>query len=266
MFKVTKYPHGTFSWVDCASTDAEAGKQFYTALMGWDTEDMPMGDGTFYTFFNLEGGPVAAINPIPPALQAQGMPSVWNSYITVDDVDAMVEKVNDLGGTVMVGPMDIFESGRMLTVQDPTGAVVSLWQPKDHIGARFVNTPGAFTWNELYTRDVAKASDFYSQLLGWEIEKMDGQDYWLGKINGRMNCGIMALTEEFGDMPPNWSVYLSVADIEAATKKAEELGGQVHMALCEAGQVGRFSVIGDPAGATVTLIQLNQPDAWVENA
>lgn len=264
MFKVTKYPHGTFCWVDCASTDAEKGKKFYTELMGWQTEDQPLGDGTFYTFFKQDGEQVAAISPMQKAMQEQGMPSVWNSYITVDHVDPMVDKVTALGGTLLAEPFDVFDNGRMLTLQDPTGAVVSLWEAKTHIGATLVNTPGAFTWNELYTRDVAKSQAFYSGLLGWEFDKVEGQEYWVGKVNGRMNCGMMPLSEEWGDMPPNWAVYFSVADIEAATQKVEELGGKVHMALASAGETGRFSVIGDPAGASVTIMQVNNPDHWVE--
>ena len=262
MFKVTKYPHGTFSWIDCATTDWEGGKKFYSELMGWTCEDIPMGDGTFYTMFKHDGLEVAGISAIPKSME--GMPSHWNSYITVDDVDALAPKVKEFGGTIVAEPMDVFESGRMLILQDPTGATVSLWQPKNHIGSSLVNTPGSLAWNELYSGDIDKARDFYAKLLGWEWQKMEGMDYWLCKVNGRMNGGAMQLTPEFGDMLPNWTAYISVADIEASTAKVKELGGQVMVELNEAGDVGRFSVITDPQGAAITLMQLNQADPWVE--
>lgn len=264
MFKVTKYPHGTFSWVDCTSRDAEGGKTFYSELMGWQTEDVPMGDGLFYTFFKQDGETVAAISPMQPEMQSQGLPSMWNSYITVDDVDATAKKVQELGGTLMGEPFDVFDNGRMVVLQDPTGGVVSLWHPYKHIGSSLVNTPGALTWTELYTHDPVKAMDFYGQLLGWEFEKMPDQAYWVGKVNGRMNCGIMPINESMGDMPPNWGIYFSVADIEAVTKKAEELGGQIAARLMDAGDVGRFSVIVDTAGAVATFMQVNHPDPWEE--
>lgn len=264
MFKVTKYPHGTFSWVDCNTTNWKGGKKFYSELMGWETEDVPMGNGMQYTFFKKDGETVAAISPMQKEQQEQGIPSMWYSYITVDDVDALAGKVKELGGTLMGEPFDVFDNGRMVLLQDPTGAVVSLWQPKTHIGATLVNTPGAFTWNELYTRDVPAAKEFYSQLLGWEFEKTEGMEYWVGKVNGRMNCGIMPITEDFGDIPPYWAVYFSVADIEETTKKVKELGGQVHSELMDAGGIGRFSVIADPGGASVIIMQTNNPDPWVE--
>ncbi len=265
MFKVTKYPHGTFSWIDCNTTDWEAGKKFYTELMGWTTEDIPMGEGLFYTMFKQDGLNVAGFSPMMPDMQAQGMPSAWNSYITVEDVDVLVPKVKQLGGTVIAGPMDVFESGRMVTIQDPGGAIVSLWQPKNHIGASLVNTPGALTWNELYSGDLDKARDFYTNLLGWEWQQMEEPNYyWTCKVNERMNGGAMQLTPDFGDMPPNWTVYLSIADIEATTQKVKDLGGQVLMELHDAGEVGRFSVILDPQGAAVTLIQVNNPESWIE--
>jgi predicted enzyme related to lactoylglutathione lyase len=63
---------------------------------------------------------------------------------------------------------DIDGDGRMVVVQDPTGAVLGAWQPRVHIGARRVNDPGCFTWNELQSRDAETAADFYAELFGWE--------------------------------------------------------------------------------------------------
>lgn len=265
MFKVTKYPHGTFSWADCSSTDVDAGKKFYCDVMGWTTEDIPMGNDMFYTFFKQDGETVAAISPMQPAMQAQGVPSMWNSYITVDDVDALIPRIKELGGTVMGEPMDVFDDGRMVVLQDPTGAVVSLWQAKNHIGASLVNTVGAMCWNELYTSDTDAARTFYAELLGWDFEKMAEEgNYWLGKVNGRMNCGITSLPEGSGEMPPNWGIYFTVADIDAATEKVKESGGTVHSGPFMAEGVGRMAIISDPCGATINIIQTENPDPWEE--
>ena len=56
------------------------------------------------------------------------VPSHWMAYITVNDVDAVVKKVPELGGEVMHGPMDIPQVGRFCIIKDPTGAVVSLME------------------------------------------------------------------------------------------------------------------------------------------
>ncbi|MDQ7026398.1 MAG: VOC family protein [Anaerolineae bacterium] len=263
MFKVEKFPHGTFSWADCQSTDAEKAKKFYVELMGWSKNDQPMGEGMVYTMFEKDGENVGALNQMQTEMQAQGIPSFWNNYITVDDVDALAEKVTELGGKVTSPPFDVFESGRMMVIQDPTGANVSLWQAKDSIGASLVNTTGAMIWNELATRDVPKAMEFYKNLLGWEFQKAENLDYHFIVNNGRMNGGMLTINANMGDIPPNWMVYYNIADIDAAVKKVKDLGGQVHVE----GQspVGPFAVIADPAGAVLTIMQADQPQPWLES-
>lgn len=264
MFTVTKYPHGIFCWADCASTDAAKAKTFYENVMGWTSNDLPMGDGMVYTMFQKDGKTVAALSQMQPEMQAQGTPSFWSNYVNVDDVDALVDKIKELGGTIIAEPMDVFEEGRMLVLQDPTGAMLSLWQAKNHIGASLVNTPGAFTWNELYTRDVEKAKEFFSKLLGWEYAVDEASGYLSITNQGRMNGGIMELTESFGDMPPNWTVYFSVADIDATIEKAQANGGNILMPKTPASDIGHFAVIADPAGAVATYMQIKNPDPWIE--
>lgn len=263
MFTVTKYPQGTISWADCSSTDVEKSKQFYADVLGWNFTDVPMGDGQFYTMYEVDGKSVAGLGP-----QQGDIPSIWNTYISVDDVDAMAAKVTELGGSVHVPPMDVFDSGRMMVFQDPTGAYISLWQPKNHIGAGLVNTVGAMCWNELMTRDVEKAKTFFADLLGWEYQKMDGMDYWLIMNNGRMNGGIMPIGDDNPDMPPNWSVYFNVADIDEAMKKVEASGGkQITPIMGEADtSPGRFVPVSDPSGAVLLLIQAIQADPWEDPA
>lgn len=261
-FKVTAYPHGTLSWADSTSTDQAKVKPFYAALFGWEIEDAPMGSDQFYTMYHIDGNYTAGLGTMPQEMQQASIPSHWINYISVDDVDSLVGKVTELGGKVIAGPFDVFENGRMMSIQDPTGAMVSLWQPKSHIGAGIVNTNGAMCWNELATRDLAAAQKFYGELLGWTFGEDGETGYHYIKNNGRMNGGMMEMDDTWGDVPPNWMVYFSVPDIEATVKKAEELGGKVHVPPTDAGSTGRFSVIADPTGAVFTAMQLNQVDTW----
>lgn len=264
MYTVTKYPHGTFSWADAMSTDSEKAKEFYIGLLGWGKEEFPMGEGMTYTMFEQDGSHVAAVSPMPSEMQGQNIPSHWNNYVTVDDVDSMVDKVKDNGGTVVSEPFDVFDSGRMMIIQDPTGATVSLWQAKSHIGAGVVNKPGAMMWNELATRDVETAKNFYNKVLGWEYQVDDKSGYTMILNNGRMNGGMMQMDEKWGDMPPNWMVYFNLADLDGTLKKVEDLGGKVVMGKTEAAGVGYFSIVSDPAGAVCTIMQANQYDEWIE--
>ena len=145
MYKVTKYPHGAFSWADLGSADAAASKAFLTALMGWDTLDIRFGeaDHEIYTMFTLEGENVAALNQLSPEMLAQGIPSAWSSYITVDDIDALIPRIAALGGQVAMGPFDIFDSGRMIACMDAQGAPICFWQARSHIGRQTSSTARA---------------------------------------------------------------------------------------------------------------------------
>ena len=88
------------------------------------------------------------------------MPPYWSVYVTVEDADATLDRGAANGGTVVMGPMDVFDAGRMGVIQDPVGSFISIWQPGAHIGATLVNQNGTFTWNELATPDLDKARDF----------------------------------------------------------------------------------------------------------
>ena len=263
MFKVTKYPQGTFSWADNTSTDPEAAKAFYMDLFGWGALDFPIGEDMFYTMFQNQGEHAAGFAGMNPDMQASGMPSHWTNYVSVDDVDAMVDVVTANGGTIVFGPMDIFESGRMLQFIDPTGAALGLWQPKDHIGAGIVNTVGAMCWNELLTKDAEAAQAFYGALLGWEFFA-DENGYIMIQNNGRNNGAMMQMDESFGEMPSMWQPYFTVADIDESVGRASELGATIIIPKTEAPGAGHFAYMSDPAGAHFYIIQLNQAEAWVE--
>ena len=177
MYKVTKYPHGTFSWAENSSTDPDKAIPFYMDLFGWGKTETPIDETHTYTMFTLEGENAAALSDMLP----EGVPSFWFNYVTVDDADSLAEVVTDNGGAIIYGPADVFDSGRMLIIQDPEGAHMGLWQPKNRLGAGIVNTVGAMCWNELLTRDSDAARAFYGALLGWEF---DGDENYIDIITG----------------------------------------------------------------------------------
>jgi predicted enzyme related to lactoylglutathione lyase len=114
---------------------------------------------------------------------------------------------------------------------------------------------GAFSWNELMTTDVAGAKKFYSSLFGWTLEDQNvGMPYTTAKISNEECAGIMSIPAENQGMPASWNGYVTVNDVEASVKHAIELGGSLLMGPVDIPNVGRFSVIADPQGATLTLI------------
>ncbi len=262
MYTVSKFPHGAFSWADNSSSDPAASKAFYLALFGWEHIDIPIGEGMTYTIFQLDGANVCALSGMLPDQLRAGIPSHWNNFVTVDDVDALAAVIEAHGGKLVYGPVDVFDSGRMLALEDPTGAMLNLWQPRSNIGAGIVNTVGAMCWNELLTRDGESAKAFYGNVFGWQFH--GDAPYIHIRNRGRGNGGMLVMDENFGEMPNCWLPYFNVADIDAAMKRVEELGGRVITQKMEAPDNGWFTVIEDPAGAVFYIMQLVKADPWIE--
>lgn len=120
--------HGMFSWFELMTEDVATAKNFYSDLLGWTTEDQEMANGATYTVISNNGEQIAGIMETPEQAKQMGAPPNWGSYISVDDVDAAAAKAEEMGATILVPLMDIPQVGRMVTIQDPTGAVVSLMQ------------------------------------------------------------------------------------------------------------------------------------------
>lgn len=242
-----RYEPGTFCWVELATSDEDAAKEFYGSLLGWSYDDRSIGEDAVYSMAKLDDHHVAAIFK-------SDQPPHWNSYVTVDDVEAAARKADEAGGTVAAEPFDVMEAGRMAVVEDPTGATLCLWEARDHIGATLVNAPGALSWNDLATSDVGKAAEFYGELFGWEVAEVEGApgDRVVIRNGETMNGGMAALPESAQDAPAHWLPYFAVQDVDRAVEVAVEAGGQ---ALADAMDVpaGRFALLADPHGAVFAI-------------
>jgi uncharacterized protein len=257
----TEYKHGTFSWVDLGTTDPDAAKKFYGGLFGWTFSDMPAGPGMTYSMCKMGAHDVAALFKMGPEMK--GVPSHWTSYVTVDNVDERTKKVVASGGKVIKEPFDVMDVGRMALVQDPSGGTLSFWQPKKHIGAGVVQDPGSLCWNELFSTNVDAAGKFYVQTVGWKTETMDMGPmgtYTLFQRPGEGKegnvGGMMAMPPTMKDVPSHWLAYFAVADIDASTKKATDLGGKTVVPPTDIPNIGRFSIIRDPQGAVLALFKM----------
>ena len=248
MYTVSKYPHGTFSWADTSSTDSAAAKQFYMDLFGWGKFDIPIGEGMTYTMFQHQGQNVAALSDATPEALEQKIPSHWSCYVTVDDVDALLPVVTANGGQIIYGPMDVFDSGRMAFLMDPTGAALGLWQARNHIGAGIVNTVGAMCWNELLTRDAETAKAFYSKFARLGIlrrralhpHQQSRAQQWRHDRDGRELRRYAALLDALLQYRRNQSRHRAYQRARWASAPGTERGARYRLV------VGRAT---DPAGA-----------------
>ncbi len=258
----TSYDHGVPSWVDLASTDLEAAKAFYGGLFDWVFEDYEPDPDAGYLLATRDGHRVAGLMQMPPDMAAGGMPSIWTTYIAVDDIDATAGKVEGAGGQVMQPPRRVSAAGSMAMIVDPTGAVVGLWQGDEHVGAGLVNEHGALAWNEVQTPDPAGAAAFYAAVLGWSHDTMDmgeAGDYTVFHLgDGKGIAG--AMKPPMPEVPSHWSIVLATDDADATAAKANALGGVVHAEPFDIPGVGRLAVIADPTGAVFQALQTQPQD------
>ena len=115
--------HGAFSWSELMTTDPAAAADFYAKLFGWTVQTMEMGMGPDRVLKVAETS-VGGIMGMPP--DAPAVPPNWGCYVTVDNVDAVLDRCAALGGKTLVPAMDVPGVGRMAVLQDPQGAVLSV--------------------------------------------------------------------------------------------------------------------------------------------
>ena len=251
MPNIDHYAPGSFCWFELGTTDQNAAKSFYKSLFGWDADDLPMGPDGVYTMFILDGRAAGAGYTLMPEMRTHGVPPHWAIYIAVANADEAVAKATQAGGKIIKDAFDVFDIGRMAVIQDPTGAVFHVWQEKRPKANGISGVPGTFCWADLITRDVPAASKFYNAVFGWEIAKGENDNSgYLHIKNGEHFIGGMPPSEHMPPgVPPHWMLYFYVADVDASTKKLQDLGGKVLMAPMTMEKVGRMSIVDDPQGA-----------------
>ena len=258
MTNIEKHAPGAFSWIELATTDQTAAKDFYAKIFGWSSQDFPIGPTEVYTIFQSEGRDAAASCMLRPDQRSQGVPPHWNLYVAVESADATAARATQLGGTVLAAPFDVFDSGRMAVVQDPTGATICLWQPNKHPGTGIAGSHGTLCWADLSTPDRERAGQFYADLFGWQMMKEDedsAHNYWHIKNGEEFIGGIPPSSQHQAGAPAHWLAYFLVSDCDATASAAKNLGAMVYMPPTDFENVGRISVMADPQGAAFAIFK-----------
>jgi len=112
-----------FGWGEVSARGVDKVVPFYERVFGWTPKTVGSPDQP-YTEFQVDGHSIAGAAEMNPMVPAQ-VPSYWQVYFTVDDVDASHRKATDAGARELVAPMD-FPGGRMSILSDPQGASFGL--------------------------------------------------------------------------------------------------------------------------------------------
>jgi uncharacterized protein len=259
MTNIDKHKPGSFCWIELATTDQGAAKAFYGSLFGWSAADMPIGPDDLYTIFKLQGRDAAAGYTMRKDQRERRIPPHWGMYVCVQSADKAAERVGKLGGQLLCPAFDVFEAGRMATVQDPTGAVFSLWEPKKNAGIGIGGVDGTFCWADLSTPDPARARSFYSDLFDWKMTDDSDDNPPSGYVhiqNGEEFIGgIPPVQPRRENIPPHWLAYFQTSNCDATAAKAKQLGATFCLQPMTMENVGRMAVLADPQGAVFAIFQ-----------
>jgi predicted enzyme related to lactoylglutathione lyase len=266
------YPAGVTSWVDIEHPDLDAAATFYGGLFGWTFEQAtPPGAAPRYFIAQLNGLDAAGIGETGPAGEAPG----WQTYVAVDDADAVAARVEACGGRLLDGPAEAGEGGRWVGCADPFGVQFRLWQSRRRPGVQVVNTPGAWNFSDLHAADPAASAAFYTDVFGWSIDdvgfgsmiRVPGYgDHLASTVDPdiRQRQAGVSVPPGFADAigwltaaapgdAPHWHVTFTVADRDASAESAERLGGTVLDRSDTAWT--RQALIRDPQGGVFTASQ-----------
>lgn len=249
---------GKFVWFDLVTNDVPAVKQFYGGLFGWEFE----GDEDTYTTITYQGAPVGGIIN-RPRQDAAVNESRWIGYLSVPDVDQAVATTEQNGGTVYREARDYPDRGRIAVVGDAQGAVMALIRAEGGDPPDEEVRTNDWAWMELWTRNVSGTSDFYRDLVGYELEEItppwEGEQrvsYRVFKQGERASAGLIEIPWE--EVNPTWLPYVLVDDAPATAEQAEKLGGEILIAPDKNIRNGEAALIADPSGAYLAIQQ--EPD------
>jgi len=246
---------GNFCWTEVFVDDPARAKAFYGELFGWEAREMPMPGGA-YSMLHIGGKLVAGAGKLPPEEKKAGAGPHWLSHVYVTNCNDATNKAKALGAKVLQAPTHV-GPGTMAVVQDPTGGVLALWHTRESMGTFLWGETNSLCWNELVTTDADAATKFYVGLFGWITESWPMGDFTYTVLkNGDVPvAGLMPQPKEMKGAPSAWTAYFAVSDCDASTKRAEKLGGKVCMGPLDIPNVGRFSILADPEGATFAIIK-----------
>jgi predicted enzyme related to lactoylglutathione lyase len=255
---------GKVIFVELATPDLDAAKQFYAGLFGWTFLDMQTG-GTAYAEALADGRQVAGLI-LKPAPAGRRLQPAWLSFIAVRDVDAAKTIALQQGATVLFEPHSIPDRGRVAVFADPQGAVFAVLASTSGDPPDILAAPGEWIWSTLISSDPDKAAAFYQSLCEYEVFEApadDGGRHLILASDNYARASINSLPANTPDYHPHWLNFIRVEDTVKMAAKVVALGGRVLVEPRVDRHGGRIAVVADPQGAPFGLLEWTDNDSKV---
>ncbi|AJT41073.1 VOC family protein [Psychromicrobium lacuslunae] len=259
MIEIPKYPIGAPCWVESLQPDVNTAVTFYSELFGWSFQDSGSRE---YHVARLNGRRVAGMAQAPAMLDR----GAWVSYVLVADLDEVVSKAQQVGGSLIVGPLKGPSDERSALLSDPSGAVFGVRQGSSPTVAELSQASGTWQKTALHSPNLAAAATFYGAVFGWRFEaKPDSEITQLRLAAAEDELADLGSTDEViavatespaaAGVPAHWAVNVQITDADDFAARVLELGGSLLMPPSDAPGF-RNVIFADPNGGVLGASQL----------
>lgn len=239
---------------ELATSDVAKSKAFYGPVFGWTFEDIP-GKPRDYTVVRKDGEFIGGMFEF---LRDEGedRSGEWIPMFSIPDIDSAAEGMTTAGASIISGPRDLPDRGRLLLATDPHGAVIMLLE--SNRGDPPDSKPGmnSWAWNELWTNNPDGALSFYDGLFNFDSEERDStisEQYFLLSKDGATRGGIMKLPDD--NVRPHWVPFIRVANIAETIDQATALGARVIGKPQKTAHGDLAALLLDPTRAPLVILE-----------
>ena len=255
---------GKFIWADLFTSEQPAAEAFYTGLFHWTatTIERETGSGAHdYVVLYNQGRPIAGIvhRPLQTQDKVRGR---WIGYVSVDNVASTVEAETAAGGSVLLPAKDLPQRGTQAIIADRDGAILGLLHSSSGDPGEYRPEAGDWTWAQLFARDTEAESQFYRDLLHYEImpdTRSDRAGGFIFASGGYSRASLAPLPSSHRNAKPGWLLFVRVASVQDTVALASSLGGKIRVAPKDIDAKMQMAIIADPLGEAIGVVELAEP-------
>lgn len=243
---------GATVWLQLRTHSTEGLEEFYNSVLCWTFHVTPQGG----VFRDQDGKPIAEVF-VDPLLQNDQLG--WVSFLGTANIEETAERLR-LENSTFLGPVSLEIPGKAELYRDPFGALFGIADVSAHDALQQSIRPGQFVLTDPTNHDISSQKRF--QLAIFDHQHIEEYGHGINIVrnsNGEALRGAYALPEELNSViPAHWLPWFSVSSHDESSSQVAEFGGTVNVAdgILD---FGRYSVVVDPQGGSLKLLEINLP-------